>query len=111
MSNTATPKPPKPKAPKVAKDKRVSALIRFPKETIERLDILAAGCGKSRNDAVVAAVDAWSGQTPKPKPTTPAREAREVPGSRLDKSTIGRRVGPKKGAKPAPVADDSEEGV
>ena len=103
MSKPPTKKPAKAKTQKI---KRVSALIRFPPATLERLDILAAGSGLSRNDTVVEAVDNW-----KLKPVkAPEPEVSPPIGSRLDKTTIGKRVGPKKGSKPPPV-DDGEEGV
>lgn len=142
MTSTA---PTRPARTRLAKGERENVLVRFPKGVLPALDAKASAANLSRNDAVIAAVEAWNGQPPSyadlkappaPKPKLgknaarivqglteaadiatgraelPPQTPRSVPGSRLDKSSIGKRVGPKKGSKearvPAPAAEEEE---
>lgn len=105
------------------KGDRKDVLVRFPREILEGIDARATKDGLSRNDAILEATLAagiFTGPRPKlvrdgkppippksiaSKVTTAKREPQK-PGSRLDKKSVGRRVGPAIQKTPAPALDE-----
>lgn len=97
---------------RATKGERSAILFRVPTDLLSKVDAKCDDESINRNDAMVAAFTAWVRRAGSAAPEKPAKSPKPqpVPGTRLDKTQIGRRLTPKPkpDAKAAPAPAEEE---